>query len=82
MGRRGVRERLQRKLVDAIVAWGTEKQIQDRIEEHLKAGATQVCIQPLHPDNDAHPDLNAVEAFAGLNKPLRIDPRASTPKVS
>jgi len=41
-----------------------------------------VCIQPLHPDNDAHPDLKAVEAFARLNKPLRIDPRASTPKVS
>ena len=70
------------KLVDAIVAWGTEKQIQDRIEAHLKAGATQVCIQPLHPDNDAHPDLKAVEAFARLNKPLRIDPRESTPKLS
>ena len=25
------------KLVDAIVAWGTEKPIQDRIEAHLKA---------------------------------------------
>jgi alkanesulfonate monooxygenase SsuD/methylene tetrahydromethanopterin reductase-like flavin-dependent oxidoreductase (luciferase family) len=69
------------KLVDAIVAWGTEKQIQDRIEAHLKAGATQVCIQPLHPDNDVHPDLKAVEAFARLNKPLRIDPQASTTKT-
>jgi hypothetical protein len=50
---------------------------QDRIEAHLNAGATQVCIQPLHPDNDAHPDLKAVKAFARLNKPLRIDPRAA-----
>jgi probable F420-dependent oxidoreductase len=66
------------KLVDAIAAWGTEKQIQDRIEAHLKAGATHVCIQPLHPDNETHLDLKAVEAFAGFNKPLRIDPRAAT----
>jgi hypothetical protein len=50
--------------------------------EVVKAGATQVCIQPLHPDNDAHPDLKAVEAFARLKKPLRIDPRASTTKAS
>jgi len=70
------------RLVDAIVAWGTEKQIQDRIEAHLKAGATQVCIQPLHPHNDAQPDLKAVEVFARLNKPLRIDPRESAPKLS
>ena len=61
---------------------GTEKQIQDRIEAHLNAGATHVCIQPLLPEIDAHPDLEAVEAFARLNKPLRIEPRASTPKVS
>jgi hypothetical protein len=32
-----------------------------------------VCIQPLHPDNDAHPDMKAVETFARLNTPLRID---------
>src|SRR5260370_25939715 len=70
------------RLVDAIAAWGNEKQIKDRIEAHLKAGATQVCIQPLHPHNDAHPDLKAVEVFARLNKPLRIDPRESTPKLS
>jgi len=44
-------------------------QIQDLIEAHLKAGATRVCIQPLHPDNETHLDLKAVEAFAQLNKP-------------
>jgi hypothetical protein len=47
------------KLVDAIVAWGSEKQIQDRIEANRKAGATHVWIQPLHPDNGAHTDLKA-----------------------
>jgi len=44
-------------------------QIQDLIEAHLKAGATHVCTQPLHPDNETHSDLKAVEAFAQLNKP-------------
>jgi len=60
------------RLVDAIVAWGTEDKIRDRIEAHLKAGATHVCILPLHPDNETHPDLRAVEAFARLNKPRAL----------
>ena len=32
------------ELVDAIVCWGTEAQIADRIEAHRKAGADHVCI--------------------------------------
>ncbi|HYA34551.1 MAG TPA: TIGR03620 family F420-dependent LLM class oxidoreductase, partial [Candidatus Binataceae bacterium] len=35
------------RLVDAIVAWGTEAKIRERIDGHLKAGATHVCILPL-----------------------------------
>jgi hypothetical protein len=35
------------RLVDAIVAWGSESKIRDRISEHFAAGATHVCIQPL-----------------------------------
>lgn len=50
-------------LVDAIVAWGSEDKIRDRIEAHMKAGATHVCIQPLGDDPNM-PDQKAVEAFA------------------
>ena len=35
------------RLVDAIVAWGDEKTIRDRIRLHFEAGADHVCIQPL-----------------------------------
>jgi probable F420-dependent oxidoreductase len=52
------------RLVDAIVAWGTETQIRDRIEAHMKAGATHVCIQPLRTDMAPMPDERAMEALA------------------
>ena len=52
------------RLVDAIVAWGTETQIRDRIDAHLKAGATHVCIQPLRTDMANLPDERAMEALA------------------
>src|SRR5271168_1321107 len=51
-------------LVDAIVAWGTEDKIRERIDAHLKAGATHVCILPIRSDDALKPDLRAVEAFA------------------
>ena len=51
-------------LVDAIVAWGSEEQIQDRIDAHLKAGATHVCFLPVKADDESLPDMRAVEAFA------------------
>ena len=54
-------------LVDAIVAWGTEEKIQDRIDAHLSAGATHVCFLPIDADNEALPDMRAVEAFAPKN---------------
>ena len=52
------------RLVDDIVAWGSETKIRDRIDAHLKAGATHVCILPIRSDNESLPDLKAVEAFA------------------
>ena len=52
------------RLVDAIVAWGTEAQINDRIQAHFKAGATHVCIQPLRTDMAPLPDERAMKAFA------------------
>jgi probable F420-dependent oxidoreductase len=41
------------RLVDAIVAWGDAAAINARIEEHLDAGADQVCIQALGRDGKA-----------------------------
>ncbi len=52
------------RLVDAIVAWGTEDEIRDRVAAHHKAGATHVCILPLRADGTPLPDERAVEAFA------------------
>jgi probable F420-dependent oxidoreductase len=52
------------RLVDAIVAWGSETRIRERIEAHLKAGATHVCILPLRADGTPLPDHRVVEAFA------------------
>lgn len=51
-------------LVDAIVAWGAEERIRERIEAHFKAGATHVCIQPLSVENGVLPDVRAMEALA------------------
>lgn len=38
------------RLVDAIVAWGTEEQIAKRVAEHHAAGADHVCVQVLQAD--------------------------------
>jgi probable F420-dependent oxidoreductase len=51
-------------LVDAIVAWGDEQAIADRIQAHRDAGANHVCIQSFRPDGKAGPDLRLLEALA------------------
>jgi len=43
------------RLVDAIVAWGTEAQIADRVAQHHAAGADHVCVQVLQ-DGFAMPE--------------------------
>ena len=43
------------RLVDAIVAWGTEEQIAARVAEHHAAGADHVCVQVLQ-DGSALPE--------------------------
>ena len=40
------------RLVDAIVAWGTEDQIARRVAEHHDAGADHVCVQILQDGTD------------------------------
>ncbi len=38
------------RLVDAIVAWGSEEKIASRVAEHHAAGADHVCVQVLMAD--------------------------------
>ncbi len=52
------------RLVDAIVAWGTADKVRARIQEHLDAGATHVCILPQRSDNPLLPDRRVLEALA------------------
>lgn len=53
------------RLVDAIVAWGSAEQIEDRLQAHADAGATHVCIHPLDPaKGQGAPSTEALEAFA------------------
>jgi probable F420-dependent oxidoreductase len=35
------------RLVDALIVWGGEKTIRERIEQHLQAGADHVCVQAI-----------------------------------
>jgi probable F420-dependent oxidoreductase len=41
------------RLVDAIVAWGTEEQIAERVAQHHAAGADHVCVQVLQDGTDS-----------------------------
>ena len=52
------------KLVDAIVAWGSEEDIRARIQAHWDAGADHVCIQPFRPDGEMGPDEKLLELLA------------------
>jgi probable F420-dependent oxidoreductase len=51
-------------LVDALVAWGDEQALRDRIQAHWDAGADHVCIQPYRPDGKPGVDTRALEALA------------------
>jgi probable F420-dependent oxidoreductase len=56
------------RLVDAIVAWGDEQAIRDRVAAQYRAGATHVCITPVRSEGSAReramPDDSALEALA------------------
>lgn len=56
------------RLVDALVAWGNERAIRDRVAAHHRAGATHVCLTLARaegsPRERALPDERALEALA------------------
>jgi probable F420-dependent oxidoreductase len=52
------------RLVDALVAWGDEDIIRARLQQHLDAGADQVCINSIHPERRFEPDERVLKLFA------------------
>jgi probable F420-dependent oxidoreductase len=52
------------RFLDAMVAWGDESALRQRLQDHFDAGASHVCIQALHPDGQPVPDFNALAALA------------------
>jgi probable F420-dependent oxidoreductase len=52
------------RLVDEIVAWGDVEALVARVEAHLAAGATHVCVQALDPVHPTRPDVGLLEALA------------------
>ena len=58
-------DNLTDRFIDTTYAWGSVDTINARIQEHLDAGASHVCIQPVNPNGqfgDLHWD--ALEALA------------------
>lgn len=52
------------RLIDALVAWGSEAEIAQRIQEQFDAGASHVCINPIDPTGGNRPDVRVLEALA------------------
>ena len=52
------------RFLDAMVAWGDESAIRQRLQDHFDAGASHVCIQALHPDGQPLPDFDTLAALA------------------
>ena len=52
------------RFMDAMVVWGNQSTIEARLREHYDAGATHVCIQPVHPAGDVAAAKRTLEAFA------------------
>jgi hypothetical protein len=40
------------RFIDAMVLWGDAATIKRGLRAHFDAGATHVCIQPVHADGD------------------------------
>lgn len=57
------------RLVDALVAWGSEDAIRDRIAQHHQAGADHVCIQIMAPGRQTLP-RDQLRTLAGILKDL------------
>lgn len=52
------------RFLDAVVAWGDVAAIQERVDEHIDAGADHVCVQALTPGHPFTADRDALRALA------------------
>ncbi len=52
------------RFLDAMVVWGGVQSIEARIMEHVDAGATHVCVQPVHRAGDLDAAKRTLEALA------------------
>jgi probable F420-dependent oxidoreductase len=52
------------RFMDAMVAWGSEADIRARVREHFDAGATHVCIQPVHKPGDLDGAIEMLRVLA------------------
>ena len=51
--------------IDATFAWGDIDAIKNRVQEHYDAGASHVCVQPVHPHGAmGEIDWRVLEALA------------------
>lgn len=52
------------RLIDAVIAWGGEQRLRDRISEHYSAGADHVYLIPLSAEGGRLPEMRVIEALA------------------
>ncbi len=52
------------RFLDAMVVWGDEATIHRRLNEHTQAGATQVCLQPVHEVGDVAAAKRTLQALS------------------
>ena len=54
------------RFVDAMVLWGDAKTVANGLRAHLGAGASQVCIQPVHAEGDLEARDRTLTALADI----------------
>jgi probable F420-dependent oxidoreductase len=55
------------RVVEAVVAMGDAETLEARVADHVEAGASHVCIHPIHPEGESKPYWPAIEALAPNN---------------
>jgi probable F420-dependent oxidoreductase len=53
------------RFIDAMVLWGDAETVKAGLRKHIVAGATHVCLQPVHEDGDFAARDRIVTALAG-----------------
>ena len=52
------------RFIDAMVAWGDAETVRGKLRAHFDAGATHVCLQPVHAEDDFTARDAALKALA------------------